>query len=252
MSFQNAYADPRRAAAYDQLEFPGTYILAFRDLPALLQEHAPGLRAVDFGCGTGRSSRFLKGLGFTVTGIDIAAEMVRLARGHDANGDYRVIEDGDFSSLPPGGFDLVLSAFTFDNIPGRERKIALFAGLRALLAPRGCVVSIVSTPEIYTHEWASFTTRDFPENHQARSGDIVRIITTDHPDGRPVEDILCADEEYREIYRRAGLVTAVMHRPLARGDEPVSWVSETTVAPWTLYVLKAASDTRTLPGGAPE
>ena len=241
MSFQNAYADPRRAAAYDQLEFPGTYILAFRDLPALLDEYAPGRRAVDFGCGTGRSTRLLKALGFTTTGIDIAAEMVRLARGHDPEGDYRVIEDGDFSALPRGNVDLVLAAFTFDNIPGRERKTGLFAGLRELLGPRGCLVNIVSTPEMYTHEWASFTTRDFPENHQAQSGDVVRIVTTDHPDHRPVEDILCSDEEYRDIYRRAGLVPAAVHRPLARGDEPVTWVSETTIAPWALYVLQRAA-----------
>jgi hypothetical protein len=29
--------------------------------------------------------------------------------------------------------------------------------------------------------------------------------------------------------------TALKH--LARGDEPYQWVSETTIAPWTIYVL---------------
>ncbi|MHB8078474.1 MAG: class I SAM-dependent methyltransferase [Candidatus Krumholzibacteriia bacterium] len=238
MEFRNAYADARRAAAYDQLGFPGTYQLAFRDLPTLLREHTAGWRAVDFGCGTGRSTRFLKGLGFATIGLDIAPEMVALARRHDPVGDYRVIADGDFSGLPAGAFDLVLSAFTFDNIPDLTRRVGIFRGLATLLAPAGRLVNLVSTPEIYTHEWASFTTRDFPENQLANSGDIVRVITTDHPDARPVEDIVWTDAAYRETYRRSGLAPVRVERPLARGDEPIAWVSETTVAPWAIYVLK--------------
>ena len=38
-SFRNAYEDTGYAAAYARLEFPGTYYLAFRDLPAIFREH---------------------------------------------------------------------------------------------------------------------------------------------------------------------------------------------------------------------
>jgi len=240
MEFRNAYQDTTRAAAYDQLEFPGTYHLVLRDLPTLLQEDAAGRRAVDFGCGTGRTARFLKERGFEVFGVDIAEEMVAIARRRDPGGDYRVIADGDFSSVPAGTADLVLSAFTFDNIPGRDTKVRLFTGLRRLLSARGRLVNLVSTPEMYVHEWASFTTRDYPENRQARSGDIVRIVTTDHPDRRPVEDVLCSDKEYRAIYTAAGLGLLRTHRPIARGDEGIAWVSERDVAPWAIYVLGRA------------
>lgn len=78
----------------------------------------------------------------------------------------------------------VLSAFTFDNVPTLEKKVLLFRSLAAALKPGGVLVSVVSTPEIYLHEWASFSTKDFPENRQARNGDVVKIITTDclpHP-----------------------------------------------------------------------
>lgn len=244
MDFRNAYQDATRAAAYDQLEFPGTYHLAFRDLPELLQGLVPGRGAVDFGCGTGRSARFLKELGYEVTGLDIAEEMVAIARRRDPSGDYRVIADGDFSSVPAGTVDLVLSAFTFDNVLGRETKVRLFAGLRTLLAPRGRLINLVSTPEMYVHEWASFTTRDYPENRLAACGEVVRIVTTDHPDRRPVEDVLCTDEAYRAIYRAAGLEVVDVRRPLARGDEGVVWVSEREVAPWAIYVLKPGAASR--------
>lgn len=55
--FSNVYDDKARADAYAKLEFPGTYYLAYRDLPAIISEHVKGAAALDFGCGTGRSTR---------------------------------------------------------------------------------------------------------------------------------------------------------------------------------------------------
>ena len=239
MSFVNCYEDASRANAYASLEFANTYYLAYRDLPAILAEHVTGTKALDFGCGTGRSTRLLRKLGFQVTGIDISEDMLQIARSTDPSGDYRVVPGDNLSAFPARSFDLVLSAFTFDNIPGAA-KTRIFRDLGKLLRPSGCLVSIVSSPEIYTHEWASFSTKDFPENALARSGDVVRIITTDHPDRRPVEDILWTDESYRAVYREAGLSVAQVLAPLAKGDEPYSWMNETTIAPWIIYLLKPA------------
>ena len=59
MGFENAYEDSDRADAYSRLEFPGTYYLAFRDLPELIADYISGSNALDFGCGAGRSTRFL-------------------------------------------------------------------------------------------------------------------------------------------------------------------------------------------------
>ncbi len=236
MAFVNVYQDGARAEAYSKLEFANTYHLAYRDLPELIARHARGQRALDFGCGTGRSTRFLKALGFETLGIDIAEDMLRKARQTDPAGDYRLLPDGDLGALA-GGFDLALSAFTFDNIPA-ERKLPLFRQLRRLLVSEGVLLNLVSSPEIYLHEWASFTTKDFPENRQARDGDLVRIITTDIADHRPCTDVLCGDDSYRELYRQAGLEVLEMRRPLATGAEPYRWVSETTIAPWVVWALR--------------
>jgi len=240
MLFSNVYQDPDRAASYAALEFPGTYHLAYRDLPKLIAAHVTGKAALDFGCGTGRSTRFLKNLGFSVTGVDIAEDMLALARQKDPEGDYRRTGEDDLSALTDNKYDLILSVFTFDNIPTAEKKVRLFRSMHNLLKPNGRIISLVSSPEIYTHEWASFSTKDYPENKRAQSGDLVRIIMTDVADRRPVEDILFTDESYREVYAKSGLEIVEVHRPLGLPDEPYQWVNETSIAPWTIYVLKAA------------
>jgi SAM-dependent methyltransferase len=237
MDLINCYEDASRADAYATLEFANTYYLAYRDLPAIVSAHVTGTKALDFGCGTGRSTRFLRKLGFKVTGVDISEDMLRIAHARDPAGDYRLVPQDNFSEFAPETFDLIVSLFTFDNVPSAA-KVRIFSDLRNLLRPAGTMVSVVSSPEIYTHEWASFTTQDFPENAAARSGDVVRIIVTDHQDRRPVEDIVCTDEAYRAVYREASLQAVQVFKPLARGDEPYSWVSETKVPPWVIYVLR--------------
>ena len=237
MNFRNTYEDDAYAAAYAKLEFPGTYYLAFRDLPEILCKQVAGRKALDFGCGAGRSTRFLAKLGFDTVGIDIAEEMIHRARTLDPAGDYRLVAYGDLGQFADGTFDLVLSAFPCDNIPTAAKKVALFRELRRVVQADGRIVNLVSSPEIYRNEWASFTTRDFPENRQAKCDDPVKIIVTALEDQRPTVDILWPDEDYRDVYRESGLDVVAVHRPLGRAEEPYKWVNELTIAPWVIYVL---------------
>jgi SAM-dependent methyltransferase len=153
--FQNVYDDDARSQAYATLEFPGTYYLVYRDLPAIIRAHTHGNRALDFGCGTGRSTRFLRGLGFESVGVDISAPMLTHARLRDSGGDYRLVPDGDLSTLAQHAFDLILAAFTFDNVPTLAKKVALFRALSGLLADDGRIITVVSSRDIYLHEWTT-------------------------------------------------------------------------------------------------
>ena len=236
-TFKNVYEDMERARAYAALEFPGTYYLAFRDLPALIRRYNHGSRALDFGCGTGRSTRFLRNLGLNVIGVDISQAMLDQARAIDPSGEYYLIRDSIVGELVPDSFDLILAAFTFDNIPTDQAKADALRGLRTVLAPDGCLVLVVSSPVIYVNEWASFSTRDFPENRHARDGDRVRIVMLDVPDRRPVEDVVCTDAHYRQLFEAAELEVLDVQSPLATREEATRWVSETRTAPWAIYVL---------------
>lgn len=232
----NTYADPERAASYATLEYPGTYGIAFRELGPLLRRYGGGRRALDFGCGTGRSTRFLKDLGFEACGVDISEAMLAEAKRRDPGGDYQLASRHGAPVLAANEYDLILAAFTFDNV-AMEIKPVLFAALKKALGPMGRLIVTVSSPAIYWHEWVSFSTAHFPENRDARDGEPVRITMLDVPDRRPVVDILCSDATYRSLYAAAGLEVLEMLQPLGLATDPGPWKSELTVAPWTIYVL---------------
>ena len=235
--FENSYKDATLVDAYSRLEFQGTYYLAYRDLPRIISRYTKGNRAVDFGCGAGRSTRFLRKLGFEVIGVDISEDMIKKAKALDPNGEYQLIHGEGVGDLPFGSFDIVLSIFTFDNIPTKETKVNLFSALRLLLNKTGIIVNLVSSPELYIHEWASFSTKDFPENQHAKSGENVRVIITDIDDKRPVEDIVWSHDCYKQVFDESNLRIIDVTKPLAVGNEPIKWVHETKIAPWTIYVL---------------
>jgi len=164
--------------------------------------------------------------------------MIELARVADPEGEYVQTESDDFTILGRKPFDLILSAFTFDNIPNEGRRIALMCGLRERLSSTGRLVILGSTPEIYTHEWTSFTTAAFPENKRARSGQTVRIVMKDVSDTRPVIDWIWFRADYERLFANSGFELIEEHRPLGRSNEPFAWILETTVAPWVIYVVR--------------
>ena len=66
-----------------------------------------------------------------------------------------------------------------------DNRMNILTGLRNLLKPSRRIICLDSTPELYINECASFTTKDFPENRKAKTGDIVRCIMHDVEDKRP-------------------------------------------------------------------
>jgi len=71
-TYDRAYRT-RKGLAYDALEK--------RAVGKLLPLPAAGARLLDVGCGTGHWSAFFAARGFDVTGVDIAPEMIAVARG---------------------------------------------------------------------------------------------------------------------------------------------------------------------------
>ena len=134
-TFGNVYEHWEWARAYATLEFPGTYYLPFRDLPALIRRYDHGSRALDFGCGTGRSTRLLRNLGLNVIRVDISQAMLDQARALDPSGEYHRVPGDITGEFAPGSFYIILAAVTFDNMP-TEAKAEALSGLRTLFSSR--------------------------------------------------------------------------------------------------------------------
>ena len=106
------------------------------------------------------------------------------------------------------------------------------------MKPTGRMICLDSTPELYINECASFTTKDFPDNRVAKTGDIVRCIMRDVEDKRPVDDIFWSVEDYKKLFDLAGMDIEKTYKPLGYEHEPYEWISETSTAPWMIFVLK--------------
>jgi SAM-dependent methyltransferase len=77
-------------------------------------------RCLDLGCGTGLHLPTLIHLGWSVTGVDVSKDQLRLAR--ECAGDEVELVQADASELPfpEGTFDAVLSAFTHTDVDDFE------------------------------------------------------------------------------------------------------------------------------------
>jgi SAM-dependent methyltransferase len=100
-------------------------------LEALLQLRPP-LRILDLPCGQGRHAIELARRGYHVTGVDLSAFMLEVARGRSKEAGVKVrwLEGDMRTGIPAERFDLVLNLFTsfgyFDD-PADDRRVLLAA-----------------------------------------------------------------------------------------------------------------------------
>jgi hypothetical protein len=59
----------------------------------------------------------------------------------------------------------------------------------------------------------------------------------DVEDARPVVDLIWFHEDYASLFAASELDLLGHYLPLGFEEEPYEWVSETSIAPWVVYVL---------------
>ncbi|MEE7567788.1 bifunctional 2-polyprenyl-6-hydroxyphenol methylase/3-demethylubiquinol 3-O-methyltransferase UbiG, partial [Xanthomonas sp. Kuri4-3] len=97
-----------------------------------------GARVLDVGCGGGLLSESLARHGAEVTAIDLAPELVKVARLHGLESgvkvDYRVQSVEDLAGEQPGGFDAVTCMEMLEHVPD---PAAIIQACATLLKPGG-------------------------------------------------------------------------------------------------------------------
>ena len=107
-----------------------------------------GRRALVVGCGMGRDSEYLGGLGFATVAFDFSATAIDAVRRRFPRSpvEYRV---ADLLDPPPdwdGAFDLVVESLTVQSLP-RELRAAAIARVRGFVAPGGTLLVIAAVEE---------------------------------------------------------------------------------------------------------
>ncbi|SDP84490.1 Methyltransferase domain-containing protein [Actinopolyspora xinjiangensis] len=137
------------AEVFDQLG--ADYEAAFHEAPlvwegldALLARLRPDDEVLDLGSGTGRPvSERLSGAGCGVTGLDVSATMIELARRRvpEARFELTDIRERDF---PPESFHAVVAFFSFLTLSRTEIRTML-ERVRRWLAPEG-MLALLTVP----------------------------------------------------------------------------------------------------------
>jgi SAM-dependent methyltransferase len=163
-----------------------------------LADFPPG-RALDLGCGAGRSALWLAERGWQVTGVDFSEVALELARAQRPDLDWVLADVREYEPAP-GAYDLVLVLFV--HLPPEERR-ALLARAAGALAPGGTAVVLghdvenlgtgapgPSRPEVlYTPEEV---TRELTDLEAVKAERVTRRAPTDDGEAEAVDTLVVA------------------------------------------------------------
>lgn len=100
---------------------------------------------LELACGTGQWTRLLSCRARSLTALDAAPEMLRLARARMRGTSTRFIEADVFGWEPDRQYDTVFFAFWLSHVPPAETE-AFWNLLRWTLTPGGCVAFLDDSP----------------------------------------------------------------------------------------------------------
>ncbi|MEU6403677.1 methyltransferase domain-containing protein [Streptomyces sp. NPDC046985] len=137
-------------------------LTAFAELVAAGAARGAGRGLADLGCGPGRVTGFLAGLGAEAFGVDLSASMLAVARREHPELRF---EQGSMLELdlPDGGLAGVLSWYSSIHTPA-ERLPDLFAEFHRVLAPGGHLLigfQVGDEPRRYEEAFGHSVTLDF-------------------------------------------------------------------------------------------
>ena len=90
---------------------------------------------------------------------------------------------------------------------------------------------------MYKHDCASFI-YSYPENRRIKSG--MRVKLSFRGTSIVFHDYYWTEKDYAEVFSGTGFRLLELRKPLAKGDEPFKWYSETEHPHFAIYILKKA------------
>jgi SAM-dependent methyltransferase len=162
---------------------------------ALLDGLPEGARVLELGCGAGAPTTRTLAARFAVTGVDISARQIELAR-QAVPGATFIQSDMTALDFPPQSFDGVAAFFSLIHVP-REEQPPLLARIALWLRPGGLFVATMGVNDTVgdvEEDWLGapmyFSHYDTATNRRLVEEAGLRLVSaneeTQEEDGRPV------------------------------------------------------------------
>ena len=210
----------------------GTGKLAFRELPKILSNHVTGNNVLDYGCGFGRSTRFLKSIGFDVIGTDISESLLKSAKDSDPVGEYYLIEEFN-KKHQETNFDLILLSFVLIELNNKDKIIELLSGLHKHCKKNTKICVISPSENLYKNNWYSL--KPVKDNNNINSADAVSLYLKQFDTF--IHDYYWTKKDYLDFFQSSGFIVEDIYSPKANDSDDIDWVTERKLAPFDIYVL---------------
>jgi ubiquinone/menaquinone biosynthesis C-methylase UbiE len=222
------------AGNYEKFESEAKTLLLL-GYPAVIKFLSPleNKKILDYGCGTGSFSRYLRDRGAKVTGVDISLGMIDVACRTSPFGiSYYRINTGDLDRFRERQFDHAVSNFVFCAIPAKSMIKKILKEIFRILRNNGSFV-------LMNTNWEESNGREFVSSKLEYCDDLtseqrIRVITKSDP---PIifEDYFRSKEEYRNLIEEAGFKVEAIEEPRASGNDSF-WMDEKEYPPFFLIV----------------
>lgn len=237
---------------YAKKSIKGTVYLGFRDVALLLSQslerfRTKPLRLLDYGCGAGFSTRYLKSLQnlfsakLEVEGVDVSEDMLKVARQMDHSGFYHKI-DNHRIPFENDSYHGIFSSFVLYEFSTKELMQKGLEEVKRVLIKDGVFIAVVGSAEAYNpaYEWVSLKTH-FAQNQNLKSGDLARVDLPLKEGTLTFQNYYWTEQDYCDVFKKAGLTLLNTYYPkgLEIEDQVLAWKwkSEKIASPYYLFVL---------------
>ena len=230
------------ASKYSRLNLAGegTIFLSFRDIKLLMAKYEmirKNMIALDYGCGAGRSTRYLRHIGVSnIIGVDINSSMLKEAISKDKYSEYKLIKSS-YTGLEDESVDFILSSFVLVEISRKEEIQQIITEFQRVLRDGGHAIIVSTSGDFYNpkHQWVSYD-NDYTENIDPKSGDLLRAHCPDID--LTFSDYYWQPRDVVEIIESSGFEVEELHHPIGCKRDDIQWSCERFISPYVLYVIR--------------
>lgn len=223
-----------KVTLYSHLEIKGTGYLVFRDIPKIIKKYAKGRKTLDYGCGAGRSTRFLKSLNLIVEGLDNSQEMIDKAIQLDLSVPYTLITNNQIPKKS-NSYDIIFSSLVLFEISSLQELLKIFKEIYRVLKFDGIFIIVTGSEKMYNHQWLSLDT-NYDENKNPSSGALMKIRLKEID--LELYDYFWTDNDYKNIINLSNFSLLEQIYPLGNKNDNYNWIFETLISPYVIYILQ--------------